>query len=280
MGTKDATEKMLADYNDVFADIVNVLLFNGKEVVQPDDLENVKDKNQYKADDNKIHEQERDLSKIVKSHGVRISLVGIENQTKIDEDMPFRVIGYDGASYRSQLLGNKKERYPVITLVLYYGEKKWDKNTTLLDSMNVSSEWKPFVNDYALNIFEISHLSYEQVQMFKSDFRIVADFFVQQRKSKSYRPKRETIKHVDAILKLMSILTKDNRFEQAQNQLTEGGDITMCEVLDVIENEGIRKGELKGKVEILLEDGYTVEEIAERLQISTAQVEDVIASLS
>ena len=30
MGQKDITEKMLADYNDVFADIVNTLLFNGR----------------------------------------------------------------------------------------------------------------------------------------------------------------------------------------------------------------------------------------------------------
>ncbi len=166
------------------------------------------------------------------------------------------------------------------TLVLYYGDKKWDKNTTLLDAMNISSEWKPFVNDYALNIFEIAHLSDEQVKMFKSDFRIVADFFVQQRKSKCYKPKREIIQHVDAVLKLMSVLTKDNRFEQAQNQLEKGGDITMCEVLDKIENEGIRKGRLEGMLKILLEEGYTVEEIASRLKISTAQVEKIIASLS
>lgn len=33
MGEKDITEKILADYNDVFADIVNVLLFGGKTTV-------------------------------------------------------------------------------------------------------------------------------------------------------------------------------------------------------------------------------------------------------
>lgn len=33
MGEKDITEKILADYNDVFADIVNVLLFGGKTIV-------------------------------------------------------------------------------------------------------------------------------------------------------------------------------------------------------------------------------------------------------
>ena len=30
MGQKDMTEKLLEDYNDVFADILNVLLFEGR----------------------------------------------------------------------------------------------------------------------------------------------------------------------------------------------------------------------------------------------------------
>jgi len=30
---KDASEKTLESYNDVFSDIVNVLLFNGKQVL-------------------------------------------------------------------------------------------------------------------------------------------------------------------------------------------------------------------------------------------------------
>ena len=38
MGQKDTTEKLLMDYNDVFADIVNGLLCKGEQVVQPCDL--------------------------------------------------------------------------------------------------------------------------------------------------------------------------------------------------------------------------------------------------
>ena len=34
MGEKDIAEKTLEAYNDVFADIVNVLLFDGKRLVQ------------------------------------------------------------------------------------------------------------------------------------------------------------------------------------------------------------------------------------------------------
>ena len=35
MGEKDITEKILADYNDVFADIMNGLLFAGEQKIRP-----------------------------------------------------------------------------------------------------------------------------------------------------------------------------------------------------------------------------------------------------
>ena len=50
-----------------------------------------------------------------------ISLIGFENQTEADRDMPLRVLGYDGADYRNQLSA-KGGLYPVVTLVLYFGE--------------------------------------------------------------------------------------------------------------------------------------------------------------
>ena len=39
MAEKDAAEKILMSYNDVFADIVNALLFDGEPVVAPEELE-------------------------------------------------------------------------------------------------------------------------------------------------------------------------------------------------------------------------------------------------
>ena len=41
MGEKDITEKILEDYNDVFADIINGLLFQGEQRVLPEALENI-----------------------------------------------------------------------------------------------------------------------------------------------------------------------------------------------------------------------------------------------
>ena len=62
---------------------------------------------------------------------------------------------------------------------------------------------EPYVNDYKANIFNIAFLDDETVQMFQSDFRIVADFFVQKRKNKDYVPDEHKIKHVDEMLKLL-----------------------------------------------------------------------------
>ena len=58
MGEKDITEKILASYNDVFSDIVNGLLFDGRPVVDPDALSDAAPYSMYKAD-GKVHEQER-----------------------------------------------------------------------------------------------------------------------------------------------------------------------------------------------------------------------------
>ena len=50
MGEKDIAEKILLAYNDVFSDIVNVLLFGGQEVIQGNDLEDQTTISAYKAD--------------------------------------------------------------------------------------------------------------------------------------------------------------------------------------------------------------------------------------
>lgn len=62
MGEKDIAEKTLEAWNDVFADIVNVLLFKGKQVVKEDELEAATPTSAFKAG-KKLHQQERDVAK-------------------------------------------------------------------------------------------------------------------------------------------------------------------------------------------------------------------------
>ena len=100
MAEQDLTEKRLEEYNDVFADIVNVLLFNGKRFVQEDALAETSRLSQYKADDG-LHEQERDIAKYWQDGNIRICLYGLENQTAVDADIALRVASYDGTGNNS-----------------------------------------------------------------------------------------------------------------------------------------------------------------------------------
>ena len=71
--------------------------------------------------------------------------------------MVFRVIGYDGAAYRAQLdeKGAAGSRYPVITIVLYFGyRRKWNAPISLLEKVTIPKGLDPYVHDYGMNLFE------------------------------------------------------------------------------------------------------------------------------
>lgn len=258
MAEKDIAEKTLEAYNDVFADIVNVLVFGGKQVIKPESLMNATPTSQYKID-NKLHEQERDVAKYWDGNNIRLLMLGLENQSAIDSDMPLRVIGYDGAAYRHQLnmdeevtsedgkkYRKKNPRYPVVTIVLHFGEKEWKKPLSLMDTFKnmdkLPAELRPFIHDYSINVFDIPRLTLEQVKLFKSDFRYVAEYLVCKRLNKDYQPDKELLRHKDEVLKLMKILTGDNRYEALLNDFAGEESISMCDVLDKVEARGRIEG--------------------------------------
>ena len=264
MGQKDITQKNFEAYNDVFSDIVNGTLFDGREVIKPEALVDAMAKSQYKADDNVIHEQERDVAKYWtdKNCYIRLALLGVENQLAIDMDMPLRVIGYDGSSYRDEMNQDKivideatgkkhkirHERYPVITIVLYFGKTPWKKPLSLYDVLKISDELKPFVNDYKINLIDVPRLTGEQVEKFTSDFQIIADYFVQLNESNDYVPKEKTIKHADSFLKLMSVLTQDDKYVEMGKKIShEMEGFNMCKVLDRAEARGEARGQAIGE---------------------------------
>ena len=277
MAEKDITEKNLEALNDEFADIVNVLLFKGEQVINEKDLEADTTKSMFKAD-GKIHEQERDVSKFWKNGEIRISILGIENQTAQDSDMPLRVISYDGASYKQQLLDtNQKKRYPVATLVLYFGtEEKWSKAKHLYDCFEVPEKLKPFVNDYKINVFNIAFLSPKTIAMFKSDFKIIAEYFRAKRLNQKYKGSKEKLKHANETLKMFSALTGDDSFEKVYNEgnFKKGG-ITMCDVVERIRDDGITEGQERIIMNLIESNAGTIEQIAAWVKLPVKEVQKI-----
>ena len=242
MGQTDITEKILEDYNDVFADIINGLIFNGEQRILPESLENTQVHSQYKAEDGKVHELERDVAKYWKDKKVELAICGIENQSIVEKNMPFRIIGYDGASYRSQLLEERKEILPVMTIVLYFGTNRhWYGKKNIKGLMKIPEELNDYINDYEMKVFEIAWLTEAEIDRFHSDFKIVANFFVQKRKNKNYIPDDPTeIKHVDEVLKLLQVMTGDERYQMIFQK--KKGVRSMCDVAERLEKMGMEKG--------------------------------------
>lgn len=269
MGEKDISEKLLADYEDVFADIVNVLLFHGEKRVRPDSLQSTKTISHYKADDSRLHEQERDVLKAWTDGQIQIALIGLENQTVPLDRMSVRIFGYEGANYRSQL--ESDQITPVISLVLYFGtEDRWTKPRHLKELLNIPSGLEDYVNDCHIHVFEIAWLPDEQIDLFESDFGIVARYFSQIRKNKDYIPDDpRTIQHVDAVLKLLAVMSGDHRYEEILASTDSKTEVTnMCSVAQRLEDRGIEKGRIELLVSLCKNGHISIEVAADQMHIT------------
>ncbi|WP_330546420.1 hypothetical protein [Roseburia sp. 831b] len=108
-------------------------------------------------------------------YDVEFVMLGLEGQERIHYAMPMRVMGYDYGTYKKQYEDNaakyknakgmtedeflskmKKtdKLIPVITIVVYYGEKPWDGAISLHGMLNNPMEMLPFVNDYKMHLVE------------------------------------------------------------------------------------------------------------------------------
>ena len=271
MAEKDKIQRTLESYNVVFADIVNVLLFNGKDKVNENDLTDGQPFSYYKMEEKEIHSQERDVSKFWNNGEIRLSLVGLENQMKVDKYMPLRVIGYDGTAYRTQLLEKpNKACYPIIILVLYFGTKRnWKHYRFLKEVITIPAELEPFVNDYKINVFELAWLSDEQINLFKSNFREVVKFLKCQRTGEEFQGNKKKLRHAMEILDLLRVMANNDRnlvdtINDLRSQPKKGG-IAMCDVIQRWVDKGSQQKAVEDAVVAVKEFHATPEFAAEKM---------------
>ncbi len=267
MGKKDIQHKLLEDFNDVFADIVNVLGFQGEKIVTEESLVPGPVASVYKAQDGENREQIRDITKFHVELGTVMMLLGIENQTDMDHDMVFRAMRYDGAAYKLQ--EKSREKYPVITWVLYFGTKRWRAPKSIHEAIIKGFlNWKKIIRivpDYHINLIEVAFLPKEVREQLTSDFRIVADYFYAVRTGtekefyESPEGKRE-LRHAEAMMDFLKVFRRDSRYEDMKGkfyeQVEKGEKVSMCSLLDYVENKGIEQGKEQLIACFLRKDGH------------------------
>lgn len=251
MGKKDLIEKRLEDYNDVFADIFNTLLFQKEELLQ-EQLINGPTVSIYKDAADELREQGRDIFKIYQnSTWLVIASLGIENQTKYDAVIPIRVMGYDYSSYRMQI-DQKKPLYPVITLVLNFSKERWENNKSLHQMLKLSNEWKAYVQDYKIHVFDIAFLEDDVIEKFQSDFKMVAQFFKNKRIGKDpFEGNEAILQHAEEFLELLAVFTGDQKYVNSvpavRKAKEKGEKIKMCWVIESHIERGRKLGLEEGR---------------------------------
>ena len=238
--------------NEQFADLFNAVLFGGRQVFRPEELEDVDTEESSVLEHRDYAESiraSRDSIKVSKkstAYGVELVMLGMESKSHIHYGMPLRIMGYDYGTYKKQYDSNARKYQkhdgldddeflskmkrtdkfiPVITIVVYYGEKPWDGAVSLhgmlemiLDKGTPRNETKEKVIKYA----------------------------------------REH--SIDKTV-IMTVAGATN-CKIDYNALAEKGDIDMCTLFEETRIEG----EAKGIVEIGYDFGLSENDILERLQ--------------
>lgn len=262
MSTKDNAEHALLSFNDVFADAFNTLLLGGRQIIRAEDLRDADARSEYPDDEGTLRHQSRDVAKYwTAGCDMRLALLGIENQSQPDPDMVLRIMSYDAAAYRAQLDADSKERHPVITIVLYFGEKPWSAPTSLLERVTVPEALVSFMNDYHIQVYDMASLDVDQLEAFRSDLGALAELLAQARGRGQPALPGRVIRHPAALAWTAGALTGDVRWlhretlERLQGSGQDGGVHVrniLGELIDTeLDNERTVLGALADKLESL-----------------------------
>ena len=189
MSKKDTISKAFLADNHRFADLCNYYLFDGKQVIDPDELTEqdtteLIDAVSYAEKAFGISDRSISIQKwrdILKKAIIRYTdkcvyvIIGIENQSEIHYAMPVKDMLYDAINYSRQaaeadrlhrhnkdyngssefLSGFKKTDTltPVITLTVYWGDDTWDAPRSLHDMFKPDTiPLHKYIQDYKLNL--------------------------------------------------------------------------------------------------------------------------------
>lgn len=275
---KDTITKMLIEYPDVFADIENVCLFGGKDLIKPENLELCPQEISYREADGQLHEHRGDVRMRLKEKGLEFAILHIENQSGISNVMPLRSMGYTYSEYQKQLrvlkeenrkagrqyvlreIGDNQKLRPVILLVLYYGTEKWTGPTHLLDMLDIPEEerglWEKVVEDHKIHLVQLSTQSDEEVDQYKSDLWYIVKCLKCGKDKKKYKKflaegTDRKMRHPEAVIDMITAFAGKEKAKTLADKIIckqkeEGDDCTMYSFLDYFEEVGLEKGMEKG----------------------------------
>ncbi|WP_346678034.1 Rpn family recombination-promoting nuclease/putative transposase [Erysipelatoclostridium sp. An173] len=227
-----------------FADLVNVILYSGLPVIDPEYLI--------------IYDSE--ISTVIKDHsfikeielrrdivfkytnGNESKLIGIENQKQNDRFMLFRCMSYDSILYQRQInnLSNDNELMKVSSAVINWGEHRWQNYDNLYDFFKVQDIEKISTSNFSILVVNVLDIDYHLFKEKKNYDLIKTIQLIYKFKGNLERLKGLVIDRDIAII-AASIVNEEN--EVLKNIILEQGEkVDMCESLMNFYNQGINLG--------------------------------------
>lgn len=273
--SKDATENRLEEYPDIFVDIFNNLILEGYGTLKEEDLFPMPTRTYTRKVNGEIRSGMSDIRKGFRINGCLQLICALENQTGIDHTMPERLMGYEYSGYEEQIKritdGNRRRKKyagsrriyrnqklaPIVTGVLYYGEKKWKYPMRLHEMLafpdGMEEITRKHVADYPMNIIQVAHLTKEERARLTSDFRIVAEYLAcknDKEKWTEFLADTKEIRHVEEILDVIWELSDEGNYKILSDKIKKTGlkrrSWNMCEIARELERIGMEKGMEKG----------------------------------
>ena len=272
MRDKDAATKAYMQDNRRFADAFNFYLYDGRQVIRPENLKPL-DPNLIAAPYGKGQksqqvERMRDLLKhatIMQDDRATYILLGIENQTNVHYAMPIRTMVYDAMQYEAQikevamrhraandvpesgdeyLSGFYKEDrlLPVFTLTIYYGPEPWDGPLDLHSMLDADKAILKFIPNYKLNLLAPARIAEDELEKFHTDLLAA---FTYMKFAKDKARLRQLVAEKAKAFQLVSRETVDmlNTVMNAQLPYEQGKEnINMCEAMEGMLEDARQEG--------------------------------------
>lgn len=207
MGKIDTVTKDYMKKNSVFADAFNYFIYGGKQVIKPENLQELDTTEiafPFGNGDEVAVQKFRDLLKaatLMLDGNAAYLILGVENESDVRYAEPVKTGLYDFLQYSKQVqqtAGRHREAKdrrghndgefltgfyredkltPVITLVILFGSKRWDGPRTLQEMMSTQNpDILKCVADYKINLIEPAAMGADDLEKFHSSLRAVLGF--------------------------------------------------------------------------------------------------------
>lgn len=277
MGRGDVAVKQWIGDKKRFADLFNGIVFRGKQIVLPEELEPIPGESSILVSDQKRTEKSvqkyRDIVMRWKQ-GTQLAVLACENQEQVHYAMAVRNMLYDSLTYAEQvrLTGKANEEagmkvagaeflsgfrredrlYPVITLVFYYDLKAWDGSLDLYGMFHLE-EWETekdalqsYVPNYRINLVDAGNVG--DVERFQTDLQEVFGLLKcrgQQEELQKYMYEHEEyFRNIDqeSYRAVREFLHSEKLLKANVKSEEEKETVDMCKALDDLYNSGIERG--------------------------------------